>query len=132
MIGWHHKVAVLFSKMKNFLSFLVAIALLALPVRGADLAEFKSADELWRHIQQMMDELSTATRIKFVGQLEELRTATLEFEHRYADDPHRWDAKLVRLQVEFAQARIANRNPDTAALVAFTREINAAPDASIG
>jgi thiol-disulfide isomerase/thioredoxin len=118
--------------MKNLLSLFMAIVLLALPVRGADLAEFKSADELWRHIQQMMDELSTATRIKFVGQLEELRTATLEFEHRYADDPHRWDAKLVRLQVEFAQARIANRNPDTAALVAFTKEISAASDASTG
>jgi thiol-disulfide isomerase/thioredoxin len=103
---------------------------LAMPVRGADFSQYKTADELWQHIQQVVSEASPANRAKFVTQLEELRTGTLEFEKRYPDDPRRWSAKLVRLQAEFAQAPILNRSPDIAALAAGTKEIIAASDAS--
>jgi thiol-disulfide isomerase/thioredoxin len=105
-------------------------AALAGPVRGADFSEFKTADELWQHIREVLSVASPGNRAKFVSQLEELRAGTLEFEKRYTDDPRRWDAKLVRLQVELAQAPILNRSPDIAALAAGTKEIIAASDAS--
>jgi thiol-disulfide isomerase/thioredoxin len=116
--------------MKSILSVLMAVMALALPVRGADLSEFKTADELWNHIQSILHEGSPANRVKFVSQVEELRAGALEFERRYPAEPRHWDAKLVRLQAEFAQAQIAQRSPDVAALVASLKEIAAAPDAS--
>jgi thiol-disulfide isomerase/thioredoxin len=116
--------------MKSILSVLMALAASALSVRGADFSEFKTPDELWWHIEDILRDASPANRVKFVGQLEELRTGSLEFEKRYPTEPRHWDAKLIRLQAEFAQAQIAQRNPDVAALVASLKEIAAAPDAS--
>ena len=108
----------------------MALTALALSVRGADVSEFKTADELWSHIEQTLRDASPANRVMFVGQLEELRTGSLEFEKRYPSDARHWDAKLVRLQAEFAQAKIAQRSPDITALAASLKEIAAAPDAS--
>ena len=85
---------------------------------------------MWSHIETTLHEASPANRVKFVGQLEELRAATFEFEKRYPADTRHWDAKLIRLQVEFGQAQIAKRSPDIAALVASLKEIAVAPDAS--
>jgi thiol-disulfide isomerase/thioredoxin len=108
----------------------MALAALALSVRGADFSEFKTADELWSHIEQTLHEATPGNRVKFVGQLEDLRAGTLEFEKRYPTEARHWDAKLIRLQAEFAQAQIAQRNPDVTALVTSLKEIAAAPDAS--
>lgn len=108
----------------------MALVALALPVRGADLSEFKTADELWGHIETTMHETSPGDRVKFVGQLEELRTGSLEFEKRYPADARHWDAKFIRLQAELGQAQIAKRSPDITALVTSLKEIAAAPDAS--
>ncbi|HUJ11473.1 MAG TPA: TlpA disulfide reductase family protein [Verrucomicrobiae bacterium] len=116
--------------MRWFLSLFVCLTALALPVQGTDLPEFKTADDLWGHIQKTLHDISTANRVTYVVDLEELRTSSLEFERRYPTDARHWDAKFVRLQAEFAQAAIANRKPDVDALVASLKEIAAAPDAS--
>jgi thiol-disulfide isomerase/thioredoxin len=117
--------------MRWILSVFVALAALVAPVRGADFSEFKTADELWGHIENTLHDTSPGNRVKFVGQLEELRAGSLEFEKRYPAEPRHWDAKLIRLQAEFAQTQIAKRSPDIAALVTSLKEIAAAPDASV-
>ena len=73
--------------------------MLAAPVRGEDLSQFKTADDLWQHINSLESQIDRRDRVQLSRQVEDLRSALLEFEARYPTDPRRWDAKLTRLQV---------------------------------
>ena len=80
-----HAVGHATSNMRWILSVFVVLAALALPVRGTDFSEFKTADELWSQIQKTVHGVSSASRVEYVGMLEDLRTGALEFEKRYPD-----------------------------------------------
>jgi thiol-disulfide isomerase/thioredoxin len=111
---------------------LLAVTLLsfAVSVRGEDLSRYKTADELWQHIQELKQPGPVSDHAQYVGQLEGLRAAMLEFESRFPRDPRRWDVKLGRMQVESTRAEIDNRRPDNAAALQLAKEIVAAADAS--
>jgi thiol-disulfide isomerase/thioredoxin len=103
--------------------------LLAAPVRSEDLSQFKTADDLWGHVQDLGHRAAPPERAKYIDHLEMLRGAMLEFENRYPSDPRHWDAKLMRVQIESARAQFDGHPPDYAALLQWTKEVGAAPDA---
>ncbi len=111
---------------------LLAVTLLSLiaSVRGEDSPQYKTADELWGHLQDLGHQTPPPERAKYIDHLEMLRSAMLEFENRYPSDPRHWDAKLMRVRVEAARARVENRQPNMDALFEVVKEIVAAPDAS--
>jgi len=116
--------------MKRILLLAVVLLSLVAPIRGEDSPQSKSADESWAHLQDVLHQGMPADPAQYVGKLETLRGLMLEFENRYPNDPRRWDAKLMRVEVESVRAQIDNRQPDKAALLKLTKEIAAAPDAS--
>ncbi len=130
MVRWHHAVGFSTLLMKRILSLVVALTALALPVRGADFSRFKTADELWQHIQEAQDNISPRDQTNFRQQLGNLREAAVEFEKRYDTDPRRWDAKLMRLRVDSTLADLDDKAPDLAAINAGAKQIAAAPDAA--
>jgi len=116
--------------MKNILSFCVALTVLGLSVRGADLPAEKTADEAWQAIQAAEQEPRPRDRAEYLERLAQLHSALLDFERRFPGDARRWDAKLVRVQLESALAQADNQPTDDAAILALTKEIVASPDAS--
>ena len=111
--------------------FLILITLLPIwPVRGEDLSQYKTADELWGHLQTLESTPLVNDRVQYVQQLGNLRSALLEFETRFGDDPRRWDTKLMRVQIESMSARVEGRAPDNAALLQVAGDIVSAADAS--
>jgi thiol-disulfide isomerase/thioredoxin len=100
------------------------------PVRGEDLSEYKTADELWGHLQTLENTPPVNDRTQYNQQLANLRGALLEFETRFGNDPRRWDTKLMRVQVESMSAQVEGRPSDNAALLQVAGDIVNATDAS--
>jgi len=97
---------------------------------AADLSQFKTADQLWAHIQELEKQRLPSERAQYIQQMDELHDAFLEFETRFANDPRRWDSKLVRAEIDSARARANGQASDDAAFVAAMKEIVAAADVS--
>jgi thiol-disulfide isomerase/thioredoxin len=111
--------------------FLILITLLPIwPVRGKDLSQYKTADELWAHLQTLENTPLAEDRAQCIQQLGILRSTMLEFETRFGDDPRRWDTKLMRVQVESMSARVEGRPADNIALLQAAQDIVRAADAS--
>jgi thiol-disulfide isomerase/thioredoxin len=115
--------------MKDLLSLCFALTVLAVSVRGADAPGAKTADELWQSIQTMQ-QTPPKDRAQILERLDQLHSALAEFERLFPSDPRHWDAKLLRLEVEYGLARANNRPTDDAAFFALTKEIVVATDAS--
>ena len=115
--------------MRRILLLFASLLLLAAPVRGEDLSQFKTADELWAHIEEMEKQTLPRDPTQFSQRSEKLHSALLEFENRYPTDPRRWNAKLSRTEVESVRAQADNRRPDYDAVFAVTKNIIAAADA---
>jgi thiol-disulfide isomerase/thioredoxin len=98
--------------------------------RSEDLSQYKTADELWAHVQTLENLAPATNRVQYVEELGGVRSALLEFETRFGNDPRRWDAKLVRVQVESMSARVQGRPTDLGALRQVARDIVNATDAS--
>jgi thiol-disulfide isomerase/thioredoxin len=90
------------------------------PAAAGDLGRFKSADELWAHIQVLdrgpdfagvgRDEID-----QVIGRfLKEYDAALTQFLTRYPDDARRWDARLLRAQVVSVQHRLEGREGESA------------------
>jgi thiol-disulfide isomerase/thioredoxin len=116
--------------MRRITLLVATLLLLGAPVRGENSPQYKTADELWGHLQELGHQSPPAERAKYMDHLEMLRGTMLEFENRYPSDPRHWDVKLMRVQVESARARVENRQPNADALLEVVNEIVAAPDAS--
>ncbi|MGO9528656.1 MAG: TlpA family protein disulfide reductase [Verrucomicrobiia bacterium] len=108
---------------------LITLALIG-PARGEDLSQYKTADELWNHLQTLENTPPVNDRAQYLQQLGSLQSALLEFETRFGSDPRRWDAKLLRVQVESMRARVEGRPADNAASLRVARDIVSATDAS--
>jgi thiol-disulfide isomerase/thioredoxin len=106
-----------------------AWVLLAASVWGADFSQFKTADELWDHFQELEKAEPVHDQPQLIERLEGFRTAALEFESRYPKDPRRWEAKLVRVRAESIRAQIENAPSTLGAVLAVTKEVLAAQDA---
>ncbi len=115
--------------MKNFLSFCVALTVLVQSVRGADAPAAKTADELWQSIQTMQ-QMPPKDRAGILERMGQLQSAVAEFEQRFPSDPRHWDAKLLRVEVEYGLAQANDRPTDDAVFFALVKEVVAAPDAS--
>ena len=116
--------------MKNILSLGVALTVLALSARGSDAPAEKSADELWQTIQTLEQVAPPRDRAHIIERMGQLHTALLTFERNFPSDPRHWDAKLGRLEVEAGLAKADGQPTNVAELLALTKEIIAAPDAS--
>jgi thiol-disulfide isomerase/thioredoxin len=116
--------------MKNILSLCVALTVVALSVRGADSPKDKSADALWQSIQTLEQVAPPRDRAHVLDRMSQLHTALLTFERSFPSDPRHWDAKLGRLEVEAGLAQADGQPTNVAELLALTKEIIAAPDAS--
>jgi thiol-disulfide isomerase/thioredoxin len=100
-------------------------------VWAADFSQFKTADELWDHIQKLEKAEPVHDQAQFIERIEEFRSAGLEFENRYPKDPRRWEVKLMRVQAESIRAQIDNNAPTPGAILAMIKEVLAAPDAPL-
>ena len=96
---------------------------------GEDLSQYKTADELWNHLETLENTPPVNDRAQYIQQLGNLRGALLEFETRFGNDPRRWDAKLLGVQIESMRARVEGRRPDNAALLQVAKDIVSATDA---
>jgi thiol-disulfide isomerase/thioredoxin/cell fate (sporulation/competence/biofilm development) regulator YlbF (YheA/YmcA/DUF963 family) len=116
---------------RTFISLLLAVTVWGVgSARGDDATSTNAADELWGTIQKLEEIPRTLEQARVLEQLENLRGAMLEFDTRFPNDPRRWDLRLTRVQVEFMQAQMSGRAPDTAAFVRTAQEILRAPNAS--
>jgi thiol-disulfide isomerase/thioredoxin len=116
--------------MKRILFLFFITSLPIWPVRGEDWSQYKTADELWSRLQTMEKTAAASDRAQYVEQLGDLRSGLLEFETRFGSDTRRWDAKLMRVQMESMIARVNGRPPDNAAMLQAATEIIGASDAS--
>ncbi len=111
---------------------LFLILITSLPIglaRGEDLSQYKTADELWNHLETLENTPPVNDRAQYIQQLGNLRSALLEFETRFGSDPRRWDAKLLGVQIESMRAQVEGRRPDNAALLQVAKDIVSATDA---
>jgi thiol-disulfide isomerase/thioredoxin len=112
---------------------LLAVTLLSLvaPVRGEDLSQFKTADDLWTHINQLEGQGRPRDPVEFSRHVEDMRSALLEFQARCpTNDTRRWDAKLLLLGTDSMRAEVQDRPQDFAGFLQIAKEVVAAPDAT--
>ena len=84
---------------------------------GDDLSKFKTADDLWKHIEELrkepdvrpksQDELISLAREWFGNQ----HAAAAEFVKTYPNDPRRYSAKLMMLQSEVQLSQLPGAAP---------------------
>ncbi len=116
----------------KWLTFILAVV----AVSAADLSALKTADELWKHIEELQQgpREKPQTREEMVVMVREFsqqaEVATKEFEERYPQDTRRWEGRLFRLQLGIVAAEANGRTPDFQGALPILKEIAAAPDAS--
>jgi thiol-disulfide isomerase/thioredoxin len=102
---------------------------------GADPAQFASADDLWAHIEKLKEgpQTKAPTREEAVAVFREhlarMSQAADEFTKRYPEDPRRWEAKLIRVQVRVGQEALNGQETDLARVEPELKEIAAAKNA---
>lgn len=117
--------------MKRIVLLFATLTVLAASVRGEDLSQFKTADDLWQHINQLEMQVDRRDPAQFSAQVEDLRRALMEFQARCpTNDSRRWDAKFLLRDVESMRAEIEHRPQDFAGSLQLAQEVIAAPDAS--
>ena len=104
---------------------------------AAELDKFKTADELWAHIEDLKGgpKRTPVTQDVAVAMFrravwgEELAAA--EFIRRYPDDARQWDARLLRVELASPIAQLGGDAPDTRGQEKALREIVDAPAARL-
>jgi thiol-disulfide isomerase/thioredoxin len=125
--------------MKRFLSLTLAVVAFVWSSTAADLAQFKTADDLWKHIQELQkgpqqQPQSEEEARKLAGEfVKEFDGVLAKFIETYPKDARCWDAKVMQVQATLTSDFLANRNPskNTAALGKL-QEVASAKDASAG
>jgi thiol-disulfide isomerase/thioredoxin len=122
--------------MKTLFTVICTAMVLGVIGRAEDLTKYKTADELWAYInnlgrgpqeQPQSREEIPAVFHRFWDQLD---SATGEFLKLYPNDPNRWGAKLLKLQVAYHRGQADNQPVDVGATTNALKEIVAAADAS--
>jgi len=122
--------------MKLFLSLsLAAVAFVGSSI-AADLSQFKTADALWTHIQELQkgpqqqpqtEEEARHVTAEFVKQFD---AVLAKFIASYPADARRWDAKVLQVQTALTGDFLENKNPSkNAAALAKLQEVASAKNA---
>lgn len=121
--------------MKKLLSFSLAAIAFVWSSVAADLSQFKTADDLWKHVQELQkgpqqEPKSQEEAMKVMGDfLKDMDAALAEFIKLYPEDARAWDAKLLQAQVTAARARVAGQPMDKDAMEKKLQDIAAAEKA---
>ncbi len=116
------------------MKIILSLLLLAGVCRAADLAQFTTADELWKHIEKLQEgpAVQPQTREDLLGVVaafaKEVDAATREFESRYATDARRWESRLMRVEVGLLQSEMTGQQPDLAAVLQELEAVASAAD----
>lgn len=116
--------------------WMIGWVLLATGIRAADLTAFPTADDLWKHLEQLQAGPTTKPTSREQARsimrtlVTDLMAATQEFERRYPADPRLWEAKLTRVQAELIAAELDETEPDHAAAMTTLQAIAQAPAAT--
>ena len=101
-----------------------------------DLAQFKTADELWAYIVKVGAETPPRAKSReesiqiLQSWLSRQQTAAASFLKKYPDDAHRWDAKIVALMTATQLQNFGGPPVDAAASMKEVEAVLDAPDAS--
>src|SRR5882672_11373862 len=109
--------------MKRIVLLTFAALTLVAFLRAEDFSKYKTADDLWDYVHNVAGGSKPADSATYIQRLEDLRSALLAIETRFPDDPRRWDAKLMQVQIESTLAQLNNREPDKVAIARVTKEI---------
>ena len=95
------------------------------------LTQFKTADALWRHIETLKrgpgQDFTSAEEAKdYIGRV---KLAAMEFSRRYANDPRRWEARMIVAQTAAVLQRMNGGKASGEQQEALYKEVLAAPDA---
>ena len=99
-----------------------------------DLTQYKTADALWLHIQDIKKgpKVQPTTREEYsagaLNMITQLAAAASDFVTRFPDDPRKWDARLLQIEVKSTLLRMSGR-PDTTAARAQLQALAAEKDA---
>ena len=103
---------------------------------AVDLAQFKTADELWNYIVKVGVETPPQAKTReesiqiLQSWLTRQQTAAAAFLKKYPDDAHRWDAKIVALMTATQLQNFGGEPVDAAASLKEVETVLAAPDAT--
>lgn len=99
------------------------------PAAG-DLAKFSSADALWAHLDSLKQPAAPpSSREELMALVGQMSATAAEFQKRYPQDPRRWDAKLISLELDANLARMNSEHWDYAKQEAELKEVASAKDA---
>ncbi len=103
--------------MKRFLSLSLATVALVLSSVAADLSQFKTADELWGHIQKLQQgpqeqPQSREEAMKVASDLLlQMDAALAKFLESYPKDARVWDVKLMQVHAGLSRAFLQGKPP---------------------
>ncbi len=115
--------------MKRIIITLGITVALTVTLRAADLATYKTADELWQHIQQLQQGPSARptsqdeAKTVMTAFLTDLDQALGAFIDRYPQDERHWEAEHTRVAVGLFRAQVEDKTPDRAAAEKKLNEI---------
>ncbi len=118
--------------MKKFLSLLLAVCAVVVSSVAADLSQFKTADDLWKHIEKLKQgpEQQPQTQEEamqmMAALLKDMDESVGAFLKQYPTDARCWEAKLLQVHVALGQSRSTNKRPDVSAFEKPLQEIAAA------
>ena len=103
---------------------------------AVDLAQFKTADDLWNYIVKVGVETPPQAKTReesiqiLQSWLTRQQTAAAAFLKKYPEDAHRWDAKIVALMTATQLQNFGGPPLDPAASLKEVETVLAAPDAT--
>jgi thiol-disulfide isomerase/thioredoxin len=102
---------------------------------GDDLSKFKTADELWAHIQKLQQgpaeqpKSPEEAQAVIKGLITNIDAALAEFFKRFPDDARKWDAKLMQIEIGSAKTQFGMKGPSEEESAKMLTEIAEANDA---
>jgi len=97
-----------------------------------DLSQFKTADDLWAHIEELnkIDPSQLSGPDEAMAAIRKSLDAMAEFESRYLKDPRRWEAKLDAVQLNSVVDQLQSRQGDIGKTRSELAAIAASADAA--
>jgi thiol-disulfide isomerase/thioredoxin len=103
----------------------------AAPAAAEDLTQYKTADDLWGHIQKLKESGSDISDADGAKKLfSQIKAAADDFQSSYPKDARRWDVEMLGASADAGLASVSGSEPDQAKLEKVFTEVAGAPDAS--
>jgi len=81
---------------------------------ASDLARFKTADELWKHLEMVRTTALQGSREEVLRKVRTWLETAEAFVKRHPQDPRRWDAKLIAVTIRGQLAQLSGRSDEGA------------------